>query len=164
MQTTNIAAIVSALASSTLTVSFEGRDGEDKFVVGFPVKDLIPLLTDEVLKPIIENACRTLVFRTSKIGLLPLPHVNTAADFVAAVSAASGEGRFKVSKEDVAKATQLLKDLENLGKTDLWAKKHGVECTLDNVTNTVFEARVAKVKAEKEREEAERRAMLADLE
>lgn len=163
MSANTITAVVSALESSTLTVSFTGRDGDLDYKVGFPVKDIAAILTPDALKALCEAAARTLVYRTSKVGLKPAPHVNTAADLLTECESSDGEGRFKISKEDIAKATKTLKDLEALGKVALWEKKHGMPTTLENITKVTFEERVAKVKADKAAEAARHAAMLADL-
>lgn len=152
------------LAAATTIVSFEGRDGDNSYRGSVEVSKLD--LSDEAfVSALVELAANTLLHRKGTTAFKALPSVVDAEEFmkVAKSVGSGGAGRYKVSKDDTARAVQLIKDLTNLGGIEAWEAKHEKKATIENIAPMFTAKRAEKAQADAAKEAADRAAELAEL-
>lgn len=138
------------LSNATSVVSFKGRDGE--LVIEGRVEVAKLELTEEFVSGLVALAAKTLMHRS---GDSKLPEdCDTEAFSAAVLDAGSGSGgRFRVSKEDLAKAEKVLAQIEAAEKS-----KPGFKAQWEETNGKATKEAIAAKFTEKRRKEAEEKA------
>jgi hypothetical protein len=89
--------------------------------------------------------------------------VNTAEYIRGIRASAESTKGYRIGEDDKRAGADLLKRLTDLGITEAWGKKQGIEPTLENLIQYSFAKRVKEAEAKKAEEAAREAAELAEL-